>query len=97
MTCYRVRIEQFVSSCIYIHGYNPFYLTIDIIYDISLSQALVNYKQKEWVKGWFFINLWLIPERLPYCTLTCTWEDQPTEFVNITANVSCLPPQTVWD
>ena len=34
----RVRREQFVSSCIYIHGYIPFYLTIDIIYDISLSQ-----------------------------------------------------------
>ena len=38
MTCYRVHIEQFVSSCIYIHGYNPSYLTIDIIYDVSLSQ-----------------------------------------------------------
>ena len=38
MTCYRVRIEQFVSSCIHIHGYNPPYLTIDIIYDVSLSQ-----------------------------------------------------------
>ncbi len=37
MTCYIVRIVQVVSSCIYIHGYIPFYLTIDIIYDISLS------------------------------------------------------------
>ena len=38
MTGYIVRIVQVVSFCIYIHIYTPFYLTIDIIYDISLSQ-----------------------------------------------------------
>jgi len=38
MTCYRVRIEQFVSSCIYFHGFIPSFLTADIIYDISFSQ-----------------------------------------------------------
>ena len=38
MTCYIVRIVQVVSSCIYIHIYNPSYLTIDIINDISSSQ-----------------------------------------------------------
>ena len=37
MTCYIARIVQVVSFCIYIHIYIPFYLTIDIIYDISLS------------------------------------------------------------
>ncbi len=37
MTCYRVRIVPVVSFCIYIHTYIPFYLTIDIIYHISLS------------------------------------------------------------
>jgi hypothetical protein len=30
-------IEQFVSSFTYIHDYNPSYLTIDIIYDISMQ------------------------------------------------------------
>ncbi len=39
ITCYIVRIVQVVSFCIYIHIYIPFYLTIDIIYDISLSQS----------------------------------------------------------
>ena len=38
MTCYIVRIVQVVSSCICIHIYNPSYLTIDIINDISSSQ-----------------------------------------------------------
>jgi hypothetical protein len=31
------RNKLFYASCIYIHGYKPSYLTIDIIYDIYLS------------------------------------------------------------
>ena len=38
MTCYIVRMVQAISCCIFIHIYNPPYLTIDIINDISVSQ-----------------------------------------------------------